>query len=439
MVDREYVETYPVNWRELNQQDVNRIYSGRSKDAIKRLSLYIHVPFCPIICPFCKFNKTLYDKRLYEQFLSALRLEVLSFRNHPDAMGREVDAIYIGGGTGSLLRPDDTHAILDTIGEVFKISANPEITVECYPDTIDGEKLAKYRDVGVNRVSIGTQSFNDRFLRSISRTHTGAGNRQIMQAAKDLGFKVGMDLMYRLPGQEIQDIMDDISVINGLRPDSVSTYSLEVEGTPMNTKLQLMANDEEDKQMFYAIGDKMEEIGFHRFAQPDFALPGGECRYVVNAWKAPQSLLLAFGPGAHTHYFGGHIWANVYPVQEYITRLTSGRSPIVVGEQVPEDELMAKFMVLGVRCSVLSKSLFRQLFNREIADVFPAAIASLVEKGWIVDEGTEYVVTREGVYYVDNISRSFHTEKCANFGQPWTKNLYDFVPESSATLPSRSF
>lgn len=140
--------------------------------------------------------------------------------------------------------------------------------------------------------------------------------------------------------------------------------------------------------------------------------------------------MLSFGAGAHTHYFGGHNWTNVYPITEYMGTLRKGLSPIVMAAKVSEQELMAKYMVLGVRAIGVDKEQFKTLFGTEIQNVFPKEIAYLTDLGWIIDNETEYQLTRDGIYYVDNISKFFYTEANARESQPRGKQLYKFIPEN---------
>jgi len=211
-------------------------------------------------------------------------------------------------------------------------------------------------------------------------------------------------------------------------PDGVSTYSLEVEATPLERKLSEMPSDKKDKEMFYLIGDFLEAHGYRRFAQPDFAKPGKECKYVLNAWKAPQQLLLCFGAGAHTHYFEGHVWANIYSVEKYIEVVNEGYFPGVLGAYVPKEELIHKYMVLGVRCLEIDKNIFKKMFGISIDEYFVSQIKDLINVGWLMEKSDRYVITKEGLWYIDNISKKFYSNSNIGEKQPWGKNLYNFVP-----------
>ncbi|MGE4555048.1 MAG: radical SAM family heme chaperone HemW [Candidatus Paceibacterota bacterium] len=429
-VDREYIEIYPVNWKKITQKMIDKIFSTRSFPFLKEISLYVHIPFCPAICPFCKFNISTYEPLIYQKYLNALRREISLFKNHPDLQGRIVTAIYFGGGTGSMLAPKEIYEILNLMSSIFPMSNKTEITVECHPSTVDFEKLKNYRRVGVNRVSVGVQSFQDQNLKSIGRTHSAQQNERLLKDALQIGFDcVAMDLMYRLPNQDFKNLKFDLDKIKELSPDGVSVYSLEPEATPLERKISKMPPEEIDKEMFYFIGDFLENIGYRRFMQPDFSKPRKECRYVVNAWKAPQQLMVGFGAGAHTHYFGNHVWANVYPVKDYIEAIENGFFPAVMGVEVSVEELKAKYMVLGVRHLLVEKKIFNKMFGEEISNKFNFEITKLKKLSWINEENDYFKITREGLYYIDNISKIFYSKKNKGKGQPWLKDLYNYVPK----------
>lgn len=430
-IDREYVEIYPVNWDNITQEMVNKIFITRSFEKLDEISLYVHIPFCPQICPFCKFNVMLYSHSLYKEYIKALKKEISFYRGHPDVQNRKVTVIFFGGGTASMLIPEDVAKLLNLIRDIFHTSKDTEITIECHPNTISKEKLQCYKDMGVNRITIGVQSFQDENLKAIGRNHTAKHNEEILHKAIDMDFdKVSIDLMYRLPHQSFENLKYDLEKVKEFLPDSISAYSLEPEARPLEEKLSEMPGGKMDQKMFYYIGDFLKELGYHRFTQPDFSKPNKECKYVLNAWEAPQQLLLGFGAGAHTHYFGGYVWANIYPVKKYIELIDKGYFPGIMGSLVSKEELMAKYLVLGVRHLNVNKMKFKDMFGVGIEDQFSKPIEELLNYRWIENDGEKYIITRRGLWYIDNVSKKFYSK--ANIGkkQPWCKNLYNFVPHT---------
>jgi len=197
----------------------------------------------------------------------------------------------------------------------------------------------------------------------------------------------------------------------------------------MESKTPEIPSDKVDREMFYFIGDFLESIGYRRFMQPDFSKPGKECKYVLNSWRAPQQLMVGFGAGAHTHYFGGHVWANAYPVTSYISAPEQEYFPGVMGVEVSLDELKAKYMVLGTRSLFIEKESFKKIFGENISDKFNSETKSLIKLGWMKEEDNYYKITREGLYYIDNISKVFYSRANKGKGQPWLKGLYNFTPK----------
>lgn len=303
----------------------------------------------------------LYNKAVYDEYIKALINEISMFKGHPDFIGRKVTAIYFGGGTASLLEPKDVESILGAITTYFPVSRDAEITVESHPSTLNPQKLGSYKDAGVNRLSIGVQSFNDNNLKNLGRTNNERINESALNDAKAIGFRrIVIDFMYHLPKQTMADFLNDLKKIDELAPDGLSAYSLVAGETPFESKLKDIQPDKVDQEMYYAIKDHLESLDYAMFTPYDFAKKGKECRYVMNAWKSPQQLLLGFGAGAQSHYFGGYISTNIYPVNTYVKAVNSGILPWMLGSHLTKEDLMAKYMVLGVRGLEINKIIATQ-------------------------------------------------------------------------------
>ncbi|GAI17793.1 unnamed protein product, partial [marine sediment metagenome] len=242
-----------------------------------------------------------------------------------------------------------------------------------------------------------------------------------------IGFNnVRIDLMYRFPDQTLDRLKDDLENFIQLDPDGISTYSLEIEGLPFMKKIPELPSDKLDKEMFYYIGEFLTKNGYIRYAQPDFSKPGKEDKYVLNSWKAPQQLMLGFGAGAHTHYFGGHIYVNVCSVKRYIEAIEDGYFPVILGQSLTKEDLMAKYMVLGVRCLYIDKIKFKKYFGIEILRKFNKQINELLKKGWLKDIGNYYEIADIGLWYIDNISKTFYSKANINERQPRGKKLSNY-------------
>jgi len=180
--------------------------------------------------------------------------------------------------------------------------------------------------------------------------------------------------------------------------------------------------------MYYFIKDYLESIGYRMVTPYDFAKPGKECKYVKNAWKAPQQLLLGFGPGAETHYLGGYISANVFSVNTYINAINDGILPWTVGARLTKEDLMTKYMVLGVRGLEIDKVRFKEMFNMDPDIYFKSRLEELLRKGWMEDRKDKYVVTREGLWFAENISKILYDESNKMEKQPGDKHLDKVMP-----------
>lgn len=427
-VDREYVETYPLNWRPVSLAHVGNILETTSHAGIKQVSLYVHVPFCPQICRFCGFNVVAFNRPQYDRYVTALQREAEFYAFHPDWQGRQVTSVYFGGGTASMLRPEDLAALLARFRKVFPIADDAEVTVECHPATVNEAKFVAYRDAGANRVSLGLQSLNTEHLRFLGRDISAERLHVILDGLRRARFRsFAVDVMYRFPGQTQESLIKDLEYVLAYQPDGISAYSLVVEGSPMADCVDRLPTDAEDRHMFFGLAQHLRASGYHRTAQPDWARTGHECRYVNTAWRAPQGLMLGLGAGAHTHHFGGHIWANLYSLEQYFGSVLADRPPIGVGQRISDDDLMRKFIVLGVRCGYLPHRSFFDLFGCQIEEVFTHEIARVTELGWLSRTAQGFAVTDEGMWYIDNLSKHFYSADSSGQQQPWAKGLQSYA------------
>lgn len=423
-IEREYIEIYPVKWGPLDAGDVTRMMQTRSYDRIGEITLYLHIPFCPEICAFCGFNKRAFREDIYTKYVAALADEIRSYTGHPDLEGRKVTAVYFGGGTASTLESSDLEYLVQTLKEVFPIEPDYELTIESHPNTLDYEKLARYRATGVNRLSIGTQSFVDRKLQAIGRHNTAAQNERVLRDAKAVGIeKLSIDLMYRLPHETMDELEFDLGKICEYQPANVSCYSLIVEGTGLERALPTLPTMQIEAEMFARVYDTLTRHNYQQWSVSDFCQPDGITRYNLNYWQAPQTLLLGMGAGAHTHYFGGYTWANTYTVTDYINAITQGNFPGVTGQHISVKELQHRYMVLGLHCLSVDKAPFQKLFGQDLSVVFSKEIAEMVALGWLQETDDQLQITLPGQLYKSNIAKAFFSEECRQEVQPWSKKL----------------
>lgn len=435
-VDREFIEVYPLAWRPLEDSDVRSILSQRSFDGIDEITLYAHIPFCPELCAFCGFNKTSFRQEAYERYIDRLLQEMTYYSEHPDLEGRRVSAIYIGGGTGSTLTPADLNRLVGAMASVFPLQKNCELTVESHPATLSAEKLAAYAASGVNRLSIGTQSFSDRKLRALRRHHTSADNVRVLGEARVAGIEnVSIDLLYRVPNETLAELESDLDTIIEQSPTNVACYSLIVEGTGFARTLASLPDRKLEDEMRALVASKLTEAGYERWSLNDFCRPGGMTTYNVNYWAAPQTLLLGLGCGSHTHYFGGHIWTNTYSVDDYMNTIEAARFPGTVGQDVTVAELMHRSLVMGLHCLDVDMAAFERVFGVSGWDMFAGPIADLTSRGWVERTGDRLRVTAAGHPYLFNISKAFFSKTSRGEGQPWARGLQRLKVQHTMVLP----
>ena len=286
------------------------------------IALYVHIPFCETKCPYCDFNTYAGIEPLMPAYVAALRKEVEVWGG---LLGHaEVRTIFFGGGTPSYLPAADIAAILDSVGEAFDASNAAEVTLEANPGDLSPPKLAAYLDSGVNRLSIGVQSLDDRLLGILGRRHTAEEARQAFRMAIDAGFdNVSIDLMYGLPHQTLDHWGRTVSAAAELGPHHVSMYCLTLEeGTPMAQWVGAGKMPDPDPDlaadMYLTAEDHLRNAGYGHYEISNWAQPGKESRHNLIYWR--NQPFLGVGPGAHS-YLAGRRFSNLKSPREYVRRL----------------------------------------------------------------------------------------------------------------------
>ena len=292
------------------------------------LGLYLHIPFCSAICNYCNFNRVLFDTSLKKRYVEALICEIARAGGAGKA-GRAADTIYFGGGTPSLLEPDEVRAIVGACRDAFEMAADAEITLEANPDSVSAARLTAYREVGVNRVSFGVQSFRDEELRRLSRLHGAVRARGAFAEARAAGFdNVSLDLMMWLPGQSVDVWLESIDAAIALAPEHVSLYMLEVyPNAPLKEEMLRsrwsQAPDDDVAVMYVSAMERLEAAGYEQYEISNVARPGRRSRHNLKYWTDGE--WLGFGCGAHSTCAGAR-WKNVSSPDEYIARVSCGES-----------------------------------------------------------------------------------------------------------------
>src|SRR5215217_5604952 len=311
--------------------------------------LYVHIPFCSSRCSYCDFATGLYQSELAERYVRALINEIQTSRNN----GENVDTIYFGGGTPSLLGPSQLERILAALYDSFKIATGPEITLEINPGSATPEKLRAFCSLGVNRASFGAQTFDNAELAKLGRSHDSAAALRTFADLRDAGFaNVSFDLIAGLPGQTLTGWQRNIKQALDLAPEHLSFYLLEVHsGTPLAEHIRRGIQPEPDEDLAAVMYEWMIEqataSGYEHYEISNLCRPGFHSRHNVKYWTAAP--YYGFGCSAHSYDGAMRRWSNQRDVMKYVEIIESGESPVADEQQLSEIDVRSEAVFLGMR------------------------------------------------------------------------------------------
>ncbi len=366
--------------------------------------IYVHIPFCEHKCMYCDFYVV---ERLarYREFIDALGLEI-RLRADGIQTRERFDSVYFGGGTPSLLHPDDLHLIMNTLRDVFPINDNAEATLECNPEDAVPDKLHAFREAGMNRLSLGIQSFHDDELRFLTRNHSKAGAIEAIESARAAGFSnVNIDLIFSLPGQSRERWIENLRKAITLGVDHVSCYALTVErGTPLFNMVQQgkvhPMDLDEDAILYESTIGMLEDAGFNHYEVSNFARPGFECMHNRVYWQ--QNDYLGFGPSAHGTWMNDRSW-NVRSLSTYIDALGKNALPIAGGEVITKELRREEYVFLHLRSGGIDLNDYRERFDETFSDARMQALRKFLDEGFIAMNDERISLTRKGFAVCDGI------------------------------------
>ena len=374
-----------------------------------RRGIYVHIPFCARKCHYCDFNSYALDRAAVRSFLRALDAEIALYAR--EAGDEPFDTLSLGGGTPTCLSGRDLSGLVRRITAAFPFREDAEITCEANPGSSNAEKFAALREAGVNRLSLGAQSFDDGLLRALGRDHSAGDVVESVRAAREAGFdNLNLDLMFALPGQSLAQWEATLEAALELRPEHLSCYSLIIEeGTPFGElhargKLSL-PGEETERAMFDAARVRLAAAGYVHYEISNFAFPGRESRHNQLYWRIEP--YLGLGPGAHGHWNGVR-YANVRLPSDYAALVEAGKKPVEESRPVPLEEEMEDVLVFGMRLlGGVERGRFRERFGIDVLEAYPREVERLRAKGLL--EVTEEVVrlTREAVPVANQVFVEF--------------------------------
>ena len=362
------------------------------------VSIYIHIPFCKQKCYYCDFTSFSDKDNLIKEYIYSLIREIEYSKLKYGLESKEIETIYIGGGTPSYINEKYIEMLLNKIKKNFKIKQNAEITIEVNPDTIDANKVKKYREIGINRVSIGLQSCNDLILKQIGRIHNYSQFLETYSLLIEHGFdNINVDVMLGLPNQRLESLVDTLNKIIVLNPKHISCYSLILEectklyslvNCPYNCDLNLntiynLPDDELERNMYWQTKKILESNGFIQYEVSNFAQRGYCSEHNVLCWR--QNNYIGFGLNAHS-YIENKRFSNIDNIEQYILNINQNQfeQNILIHENQTQIDIMKEYMLLGLRLidGVVIKEFYNR-FNLKVEEIFDKQLKFLKDNNLI--------------------------------------------------------
>ncbi|WP_455931914.1 radical SAM family heme chaperone HemW, partial [Parvimonas micra] len=314
---------------------------------MKRLGLYIHIPFCDRICNYCDFTAFQGANSKIKEYVEALKKEI-ELKGNKNFL---IDSIFIGGGTPSFIDGKYIFEILEKVKENFTVLDNIEISIETNPKTFDEKKLEYYKSAKINRVSIGVQSFNDVILKELGRNHNSKEAFDSIELVKKFDFDINLDLIFGYQSQIIEDVLYDFEMVKNINPEHISYYALIIEE---KTKFKALQNagkldflDEEiERKMYHLIVEKLEEIGLSQYEVSNFAKIGKESVHNKKYWNCKE--YLGLGISAHS-YLNDERFSNTVNLSKYIKELQNGSIPIDFREKLDISTKKFEYIIMNMR------------------------------------------------------------------------------------------
>ena len=352
------------------------------------LGLYIHIPFCIKKCKYCDFNSFKLNIEEKKKYINALEKEMKLYKDKVKNM--EIDSIFVGGGTPSVLNEEEIRTLFKKIKENFKIKDNAEITMECNPGTINEKKLIAMKESGVNRLSLGLQAVQNHHLKYIGRIHTYEEFEKNYLEAKRVGFNnINIDLMYALPNQSEEDWKETLEKVVKLNPTHISAYSLILEE---NTELFDMYNRDEfklldedtDIQMYEYTIEYLKAHGYNQYEISNYAKQGYECKHNILYWKCENYI----GIGASASgYLNNQRYNNICELDRYESTLSDGQIPVESKEEIDRKNEIEERIFLGLRMNEGIKFKdFQVKYNMDFRKEYEKQIEKLEKIGLIITD-----------------------------------------------------
>ena len=376
------------------------------------MGIYVHIPFCKQKCIYCDFPAYQNLEEYYDTYIYALLQEITMFGDtYPKARTKLVDTVYFGGGTPTELSLSQIEQIINTIQRTYNLSNDCRFTIESNPGEIDISYLKGLQKLGFSRISFGVQTFNDKSLLSLHRSHDSKAAIDAVQWAAEVGFTdINIDLIYGLPKQTIEEIKENITLVSQLPINHISTYGLQVErGTRLyhlvEKELISLPDESLEDRMYETMMQGIQELGFERYEISNFAKNGAYSTHNLKYWQ--YSDYLGFGAGAHS-FFEGIRRANNRNVMSYARKIDCFEFPIVDEEIIDQQRAIEDYCFLALRTKWgINTTVFFEKFNVTLDSIYGSILQELIEKDLIVKDGKSYHLTSEGTKHGNYVFSQF--------------------------------
>ena len=352
------------------------------------IGIYIHIPFCVRKCLYCDFASYIRTQEVQKLYIDRLIKEIEAC-----SVSETVDTVFIGGGTPSVLSFGEIGRLMDAIRHKFPMIKNAECSIEVNPGTVDSEKLQSYREFGLNRLSIGLQSCDNKQLKTLGRIHTYEDFEETFMAAREVGFdNLNVDLMSAIPGQSVSSYLDSLQKVLQFAPEHISAYSLIVEeGTPFSEMELDLPDEESERQMYYDTKRILSEAGYTRYEISNYAKEGFACKHNIGYWTGKE--YLGFGVAAASFYQGMRI-RNHVSLEEYLANGPTLEEKVML----TKEDCMSEFFYVGLRMMKgVSECEFEKRFGEPFGERFAASIQKHMNLGLLAKENGYLFLTEKGI------------------------------------------
>ncbi|AIZ36272.1 radical SAM family heme chaperone HemW [Parvimonas micra] len=368
---------------------------------MKRLGLYIHIPFCDRICNYCDFTAFQGANSKIKEYVEALKKEI-ELKGNKNFL---IDSIFIGGGTPSFIDGKYIFEILEKVKENFTVLDNIEISIETNPKTFDEKKLEYYKSAEINRVSIGVQSFNDKILKELGRNHNSKEALESIELVKKFGFDINLDLIFGYQSQTIEDILYDFEMVKNINPEHISYYALIIEE---KTKFKALQNagkldfldEETERKMYHLIVEKLEEMGMNQYEVSNFAKVGKESVHNKKYWNCKE--YLGLGISAHS-YLNDERFSNTVNLSKYIKELHNGNIPVDFREKLDMPTKKFEYIIMNMRLKEgFLISDYNRLFESDFLEENKKAVKIGLENNVVEIKDDRIYFTKRGFDIMDS-------------------------------------